>query len=73
MAKKTHLDPKNIVWIQDNNVSSTNDSFCKTCPVTHKRLEPRTTTVEMPISLNCGEDEICDSDLVVSTKFIELE
>lgn len=58
-------------WVQGETKQKSN-KFCKKCPVTYQRLEPQTTHIEIPYTLNCGSDEICDADLIVNARFTEL-
>lgn len=72
LAEKQNLNNKHVLWIREDRATET-DRFCKRCPVTYKRLEPPTTKIEVPFTLNCGDDEICTSDLIVRAKFKELK
>ncbi|CAG0887654.1 unnamed protein product [Darwinula stevensoni] len=45
------------------------DDFCKTCPVMGREIQSRTEAI-VPFLNNCGDDNICLSDLSISGKFI---
>ncbi|GLV40522.1 scab [Carabus blaptoides fortunei] len=45
------------------------DRFCKECPIVHPTLSQSEEKLGIPFVLDCGDDNMCTSDLIVSGAF----
>lgn len=48
------------------------DRFCKMCPIVHPTLSQAEEKLGVPFALDCGDDNVCTSDLKVSGSFVGL-
>lgn len=48
------------------------DRFCKMCPIVHPTLSQAEHRLGVPFALDCGDDNVCTSDLKVSGSFVGL-
>lgn len=64
---ETPHTPKNVVWVGNN---GTTDTFCnQQCVVLNPESGLRD-YAEIPFALDCGTDNICDSELKIDGRFL---